>query len=426
MSNFPESEEFEGHDIPQKKLRPGPKRIDIIQKPLAFPPPVSATKKHYTTRYKLRVISYLHHATIPTGPTSTRPVTSAETARRFKIPRSNITRWIKCEKELQDSLGTQQRNRVGKRRWPKMERPLHDGFIEQRKAGKFVRRGWFRSTSKALMSVHYLGVIFRFSNGWFSGFLSWYNISLRMTTNKASKVPADSYSAILSWAHFNRRNSQLRQPGGGGNELGDEMAEVGRYHLASICNMDQTPLPFEFLSGQTYEPKGSKTVWVKGGTSGWDKRQATLQLTIFADGEMRVLPLIFFKGKGTGMSILREKTLYDPHVIVKFNPTGYANSENMEEWIEEQLVPALNCKPALLVLDLFAGHKTDNVLDAFKAHDITLSIIPAGCTGIIQPLDISINRPFKDILKVSLSLNDFYFYFSIYFFTYTIVKYIRS
>ncbi|RPB01207.1 hypothetical protein L873DRAFT_1892886 [Choiromyces venosus 120613-1] len=177
-----------------------------------------------------------------------------------------------------------------------MEQPLHDGFIEQRKAGKFVRQGWFRSTSKALMSVHwhYPGVNFWFSNGWFSGFLSWYNISLRMTTNKASKVPANSYSAILSWAHFNRHNSQLWQPGGGGNEPGDEMAEVGRYNLASICNMDQTPLPFEFLSGQTYKPKGSKTVWVKGGTSQWNKRQATLQLTIFIDGEMRVLPLNFF------------------------------------------------------------------------------------------------------------------------------------
>ena len=164
--------------------------------------------------------------------------------------------------------------------------------------------------------------------------------------------------------------------------------------------MDQTPLPLEFLSGRTYESKGSKTVWAKGGTSGWDKRQATLQLTIFADGEMRVLPLIFFKGKGIGASIVREKRLYDPRVVVKFNPTGYANSENMEEWIEEQLVPALNGKPALLALNLFGGHKTDNVLDMLKAHDITISIIPAGCARIIQPLDISINRPFKDILKV--------------------------
>lgn len=168
-SNILDSESSENPEIQLKKTRPGPKRIDIIKKPLAFPPPVSAIKKHYTTQYKLRVISYLRHATIPTGPTTTRPVTPAETARRFKIPRSNLSRWKKNEKELQDSLGTQRRNQIGKRRWPKMERPLYDGFIERRKAGKFVRRRWFRATAKALISTHYPGTMFRFSNGWFSG-----------------------------------------------------------------------------------------------------------------------------------------------------------------------------------------------------------------------------------------------------------------
>jgi hypothetical protein len=167
--------------------------------------------------------------------------------------------------------------------------------------------------------------------------------------------------------------------------------------------MDQTPLPFEFLSGQTYEPKGSKTVWVKGATSGWDKRQAILQLTIFADGKNWVKPLIFFRGKGLGSGILREMKSYDPRVVVKFNPTAYANAENIVEWLEKQLIPVLGIEPALLALDLFSGHKTDYVLDIIKAHDITVSIIPAGCTGLVQPLDISVNRPFKDILKVWLS-----------------------
>jgi len=217
-------------------------------------------------------------------------------------------------------------------------------------------------------------------------------------TNKASKRPADWYVAILALARFNQRNSQVRPHDQNG--LGDTVEAVGRYLLGQICNMDQTPLPFEFLSGQTYEQKGSKTVWIKGTTSGWDKRQATLQLTVFADAGMRVVPLIFFKGKGVGPSILCEMSHYDPRVKVKFNPMAYANSQNMEKWIEEELVPAINGHPGLLALDLFGGHKTDNVLDYLKAHDITLSVIPAGCTGIVQPRDISINGPFKDILKV--------------------------
>ena len=37
---------------------------------------------------------------------------------------------------------------------------------------------------------------------------------------------------------------------------------------------------------------------VRGGASGWDKRQATVQLTVFADGVARVRPLLIFRGLG--------------------------------------------------------------------------------------------------------------------------------
>jgi len=96
---------------------------------------------------------------------------------------------------------------------------------------------------------------------------------------------------------------------------------------------------------------------------------------------------------------------YDHWVVVKFNPTAYANSENIVSWLDEQLVPVLEGQPTLLALDLFSGHKTDEVLDTMKANDISGSVIPGGCTGLIQAVDVSINRPFKDILKVSRSLS---------------------
>jgi len=70
---------------------------------------------------------------------------------------------------------------------------------------------------------------------------------------------------------------------------------------------------------------------------------------------MRVLLLIFFRGKGIGASILWEMKLYDQWVKVKFNPTAYANSENIEKWIEGQLVPALEDRLGLWALHLFGG-----------------------------------------------------------------------
>ena len=54
--------------------------------------------------------------------------------------------------------------------------------------------------------------------------------------------------------------------------------------------MDHTPLPFVLDDGK----KGSKEVWAQSGQSGLDKRQATVQLTVFADGVDRVRPTVIF------------------------------------------------------------------------------------------------------------------------------------
>ena len=88
--------------------------------------------------------------------------------------------------------------------------------------------------------------------------------------------------------------------------------------------------------------------------------------------------------------------------MVKFNLQAYANLANIVEWLDEQVIPVLDGHPTLMALDMFGGHKMEEVLDTLSAHDITLSLIPDGRTGLVQPLDISINQPYKDILKVSI------------------------
>ena len=62
------------------------------------------------------------------------------------------------------------------------------------------------------------------------------------------------------------------------------------FKLKDIANMDQTPLPFVLNDGRTYDAVGSKEMWVR---SGLDKRQFTVQLTIFDDGLCRLRPLSF-------------------------------------------------------------------------------------------------------------------------------------
>lgn len=89
-----------------------------------------------------------------------------------------------------------------------------------------------------------------------------------------------------------------------------------------IENMDQTPAPFKYISVRTYALRGCKTGCAKAERSGWDKRQATIQLTVLADGTI-LKPWVMFRGKGQ----LRDSELsqYDHSVTVKFMDEASAN-----------------------------------------------------------------------------------------------------
>jgi hypothetical protein len=53
----------------------------------------------------------------------------------------------------------------------------------------------------------------------------------------------------------------------------------------------------------------------------------------------------------------------------------------------------------LLALDAAAFHKTIKVKKKLKDKNIVPALVPPGCTGILQPLDTAVNKPFKEILQ---------------------------
>jgi hypothetical protein len=76
---------------------------------------------------------------------------------------------------------------------------------------------------------------------------------------------------------------------------------------------------------------------------------------------------------------------------------GYTNNENYVEY----LVNKIN-KPDLLkmmVYDSFKGHLEKFVKEKFCENRFDLVVIPGGLTSIYQPLDIAINKSFKDNLR---------------------------
>ena len=99
-------------------------------------------------------------------------------------------------------------------------------------------------------------------------------------------------ACVNSFLRFIKRNSQPHGP----SDMRILM-EPSRFTPSTILNLDETPIPFEYLDGHTYEICGAKTVSGKSDRSGWGKRQATLMLYIFADGIQRIQPKLIFHGK---------------------------------------------------------------------------------------------------------------------------------
>lgn len=118
---------------------------------------------------------------------------------------------------------------------------------------------------------------------------------------------------------------------------------------------------------------------------------------MFGNSDNQILPVIFFTGVKDVPK--KERDQYHSGVKVRFNKKGYNNGSEMVTWIDEDLAPALNGHGALFLMDDAQFHKTKAVKETLHKHHIVFSMVPPGCTGLVQPLDVSINRPFKDILK---------------------------
>ena len=50
----------------------------------------------------------------------------------------------------------------------------------------------------------------------------------------------------------------------------------------------------------------------------------------------------------------------------------------------------------MLVYDSFDAYVTDTVKASFKRKHTDLAVTPGGLTSLLQPLDVSLNKPFKD------------------------------
>jgi hypothetical protein len=117
--------------------------------------------------------------------------------------------------------------------------------------------------------------------------------------------------------------------------------------------------------------------------------------------------LIFHRAVEKGDCQRKDKARkYAYSIDILWNLKAYANEDTMLHWIKYiyqfssvYLTIGVEQEPCLLALDAFVLYLTLAVRCTLKAQKTTLSVIPGGYTGIVQVLDVSINKLLKDLIK---------------------------
>jgi hypothetical protein len=185
-------------------------------------------------------------------------------------------------------------------------------------------------------------------------------------------------------------------------------------------NMDQTPVNHAMNPKDTINRRGTRTINLR--TAGGDSRRVTVAITITVSGHQLPL-LVVFKGKSihldtantvtnimvdccvliagmpNGMIARREVPTLPAGSIYCLNEKAWFNEQIMHDWIEHVLAPYLAMAPPglipILFLDQFRVHKMGLIVNAIQALGVQVEFIPAGCTRLIQLVDVGFNKAFK-------------------------------
>ncbi|CAJ0605696.1 unnamed protein product [Cylicocyclus nassatus] len=144
---------------------------------------------------------------------------------------------------------------------------------------------------------------------------------------------------------------------------------------------------------RTVDQVGADTVRID--STGHEKSNFTVVLSVTAAGE-KLRPMIIFKKKRI------PKDNFPPEVVVRANDKGWMNHELMRTWLHEvwnkRKCYVNDPSQSLLILDSARCHITEDVRELFKEHS-KIAVIPGGMIKYLQPLDVGINKPFKDNLR---------------------------
>ena len=162
-----------------------------------------------------------------------------------------------------------------------------------------------------------------------------------------------------------------------------------------LINIDEVPIQLDLGANRTYHPKGAKMIEIKKTTG--SRIMCTALLGVLSNGFK--LPIYLVTKSGKDIQVPNE---LKPYIIIRNNHNGWMTVDLFKDWFQRLLLNLIIPPNThlIFILDKAKIHTAQDALVELKDRkDISYIFVPGGCIFLLQPLDVSINKPFKDKIR---------------------------
>ena len=175
-----------------------------------------------------------------------------------------------------------------------------------------------------------------------------------------------------------------------------------------IWKADKTAIWLDLIKGNSIEKIGNEKVNVH--TFGNEKLRVSIMLCVSAMGN-KLPPLLTSKGK-EGKAIEKKysknKNILSKKVFLKCQENSWLSIDLFNFWLNNIFFTESiykNLKGNILIFDRATCHFTESINTLFDKYSSNYVLIPPGQTRFLQPLDIGVNKVFKE--NIYKKNNDF-------------------
>jgi len=246
-----------------------------------------------------------------------------------------------------------------------------------------VAHGLVYHYDRSMLPKH--GGSLNLTRGWAQSMMQRMNYSRRVGTQAARKLP-DNYEELK-------------------RDFLDRIANTVKEHKIPdqlIINYDQTGVNIVPTSNWTMHDRGAKQTKILGLQ---DKRQITVLMGCTMAGKL-MPPQVVYAGK---TDACHPKFDFPREWDITHTESHWSKDTTMIEYFDQVLFPYIDRtigeldlpvrQRALVVMDMYKAHRVPAVIDYLKSNKVEIVYVPGGCTGELQPLDLSGNNNFKQHIR---------------------------